>query len=119
MKKLFALIKESLYHKKDGKISSGRLSSYFILFVIILSNIAFISIDISNAFVAIHSKGFFEIPSNHIVLYGMTLAHHLALLGINKTTEASIERAVQNGQKAPTPPPPTPPDEDFKEEDMI
>lgn len=98
--KLFSLMRESVYDKAKGKISSGRLSSYFILAAIVGSASVFVGIDIVNAIMAIVNKGFYEIPANHIVLYGMTLAHHLTLLGINKNSETKIEQAVQEKLKS-------------------
>jgi hypothetical protein len=98
--RIFRLIKESSYDKKGGKISSGRLSSYFVLAVIIGAALTFIGIDVANAIVAITNKGFYEIPTNHIILYGMTLAHHLTLLGINKNSETKIEQAIQDKMKS-------------------
>jgi hypothetical protein len=98
---VFGLIKESVYDKqKGGKVSSGRLSSYFVLAAILSAAFTFIGIDIANAIIAMCNKGFYEIPANHIVLYGMTLAHHLALLGINKNAETKIEKAVQERMKS-------------------
>lgn len=99
-RRLLSLMKESSYHKKDGKVSSGRLSSWFILLVIVGANLTFIGIDIANAVIALYNKGFYEIPTNHIILYGMTLAHHLALLGINRSTEVSIEKSIQDRLKS-------------------
>lgn len=93
-------MKESSYDKKGGKVSSGRLSSYFILAVIVGAALTFISIDIVNAIMAIINRGFYEVPANHIILYGMTLAHHLTLLGINKNSEIKIEQAVQDKMKS-------------------
>ncbi len=98
--KIFGLMKESVYHKKGGKVSSGRLSSFFVLFAIISAAFTFIGIDIANAVIALMNKGFYEIPANHIVLYGMTLAHHLTLLGINKNAETQVEKAVQEKLKS-------------------
>lgn len=121
--KLLSLIKESTYHKVGGKVSSGRLSSYFILFVIVGAALTFIGIDIANAVIAIINKGFYEVPANHIVLYGMTLAHHLTLLGINKNSEIQVEKAVQDKLKSlnhlnPKDMPTTPPGAEANEEDM-
>lgn len=96
--KLLSLMKKSSYDK-TGKVSSGRLSSYFILIVIIAAATTFMGIDIANAIIAIIDKGFYEIPWNHVVIYGMTLAHHLALLGINKNAETQVEKAVQEKLK--------------------
>jgi hypothetical protein len=98
--KILGLMKESSYDRKGGKISSGRLSSYFILACIVGAALTFIGIDIVNAIMAIINKGFYEVPANHIVLYGMTLAHHLTLLGINKNSETKIEQAVQDKLKS-------------------
>lgn len=99
-KKIFELIGQSIYDKKDGKVSSTRMSSYFILGGILTAVLTFIGIDVVNAAVAIMNKGFYEIPANHIILYGMTLAHHLALLGINKNSETKVEQAVQDKIKS-------------------
>ena len=100
IKKVLSMMKESAYDKKGGKVSSGRLSSYFVLAAIIGAAATFIGIDIVNAIMAIVNKGFYEVPANHIVLYGMTLAHHLTLLGINKNSEIKIEQAVQEKIKS-------------------
>lgn len=100
IKKVLGMMKESAYEKKGGKISSGRLSSYFILAVIVAAATTFIGIDIVNAIMAIINKGFYEVPANHLILYGMTLAHHLTLLGINKNSEAKIEQTVHERIKS-------------------
>lgn len=98
---VFGLIKESVYDKqKGGKVSSGRLSSYFVLATILGAAFTFIGMDIANAIIAICNKGFYEVPANHLILYGMTLAHHLTLLGINKNAETKIEKAVQERMKS-------------------
>lgn len=99
-KKVFELVELSVYDKRNGKVSSGRLSSYFILGAILTVAGVFISIDIVNAIMAIINKGSYEVPTNHIILYGMTLTHHLALLGINKNSETKIEQAVQDKMKS-------------------
>lgn len=98
--RVFELVEKSIYDKRDGKVSSGRLSSYFILGAILTAAGVFIGIDIVNAVMAIINKGSYEVPANHIVLYGMTLAHHLTLLGINKNSETKIEQAVQDKMKS-------------------
>lgn len=122
VKKIFDVIGKSIYDKKDGKVSSTRVSSYFILGGILTAVVTFIGIDVANAIIAIMNKGFYEVPSNHIILYGMTLAHHLALLGINKNAEHKVDVAVQDKMKSlnqlnPKDMPTTPPVErDFPEE---
>ncbi|MEK6829558.1 MAG: hypothetical protein AABY15_05560 [Nanoarchaeota archaeon] len=119
IKKVLGMMKESSYDKKGGKISSGRLSSYFILAVIVGAATTFIGIDIVNAIMAIINKGFYEVPANHIVLYGMTLAHHLTLLGINKNSETKIEQAVQDKLKSlKKEEPKKSAEEEIKEEDV-
>jgi len=99
-KRVFELVELSVYDKRDGKVSSGRLSSYFILGAILTAAGVFIGIDIVNAIMAIINKGSYEVPANHIILYGMTLTHHLTLLGINKNSETKIEQAVQEKMKS-------------------
>lgn len=99
LKSISEFIGLSVYDKKGGKVSSTRISSYFILGGILTAVLAFIGIDVMNAIIALKNKGFYEVPANHIVLYGMTLAHHLALLNINKTAERKVNEAIQENIK--------------------
>lgn len=120
LNKVLSLMKKSTLDK-SGKVSSGRVSSYYILAVIIGAALTFIGIDIVNAIIAIANKGHYTVPANHIVLYGMTLAHHLALLGINKNAETQVEKAVQEKLKHlnelnPKDIPTSPPNEESKED---
>ena len=85
IKTLINDIRNSTYDK-NGKVSHTKISSFFILASIIASNISFITIDMWNLFV-ISRINLYEIPLSHIGLYGMTLSHHLFLLGIKKWSE--------------------------------
>jgi len=64
----------------DGKESSTRISAYIILLLIILFSISFLSVFIY----LMVTKG---VTTEMIIVFGMLLTHHLALLGINKHNE--------------------------------
>lgn len=85
---------------KEGQVSSSRMSSYFILGSILTTTLLFIVIEIVNASIIWKTGAAYIIPSEHIVVFGMMLAHHLTLLGINKTSETKIEKAVQDKLKS-------------------
>jgi len=78
---------------KEGKISSTRISSYFILGAIVLISLLFVTIEIVNAIMMWRTGVPYVIPGEHIAIFGMILTHHLALLGINKTAETKVEQA--------------------------
>jgi len=71
----------------DGKESSTRISSYIILLLIILFSVAFLSVFV---YLMITKEG---VTTEMIVVFGMLLAHHLALLGINKHNETKQIKA--------------------------
>lgn len=81
--KIFNLIKSSLYDHL-GKISHTRLSSYFILGSILTSALVFLTIDVINAFISYRNGIIYTVPYEHIAIYGMTLSHHLILLGYKR-----------------------------------
>jgi hypothetical protein len=82
--RFISFIKDSCLSQDKSKISSTRVSSYFILGGILTNMSIFMIIDIVNA--AIHWKvnKAYEIPVSHISIWGMVLAHHLVLLGFKK-----------------------------------
>lgn len=85
---------------KEGKTSSTRISSYFILGSIILISLLFVAIEIVNAIMMWKTGVPYAIPGEHLAIFGMILAHHLTLLGINKTAETKVEQAKQDKMKA-------------------
>ena len=80
MKQLFL---KSIY-SPGGKESTTRLSAYIILFLATLFILSMIVIEIVHA---INTKNH-EISNEGIIVLGMLLTHHLALLGINKYHES-------------------------------
>jgi len=64
----------------DGKESSTRISSYIILLLIILFSITFLVVFI---YLMITKN----VSTEMVIVFGMLLTHHLALLGINKHNE--------------------------------
>lgn len=85
-KKFKSYIEKSL-SDVQGKTSHTKISSYLILFTIIITCLTFISIDLINAIAAWNNEGTYEIPISHVTIFGMILAHHLYLLGIKKKSE--------------------------------
>lgn len=76
-----------------GRVSSGKISSYFILGSILTSSAAFILIDIVNAIVSWRLGNTYTIPIEHIGIFALILSHHLVLLGIkNASDKTKIEK---------------------------
>jgi len=98
LKKLMDSIGRSITGK-EGKTSSTRISSYFILGAIALISVVFVAVIITNAIISWKAGASHVIPGEHIAIFGMILAHHLALLGINKTAETKVEQARQDMMK--------------------
>lgn len=120
IQKILSFMGESVVSKKDGKVSSTRLSAYFFLTSIISFTISFIVIMSTNAVILWKSGVPHVIPSEHIVIFGMILAHHLTLLGINKTAETKVEQAVQDKLKSLNNSKGVPPEEEgMSEEEMM
>lgn len=80
------IIKSS--YNSTGKVSSSRISSYFILGSILTSSLVFIVIEIGNAVFSWMKKEVYVIPTEHIAIFGMILSHHLLLLGIVKNAKS-------------------------------
>ena len=95
--KILAYIGKSI--TKDGKVSSTRVASYFILSGILTSIAIFASVEIVNAIVIWKQGLYYVIPNEHIVIFGMVLAHHLTLLGINKNAETKTHQATEDKLK--------------------
>ena len=98
--RMLAYIGESVYDKKGGKISSTRMASYFILGGILTSMLLLVGIELINAIIMWKQGLGYVIPGEHITIFGMVLAHHLTLLGINKYAERKVDVATQDTLKA-------------------
>jgi hypothetical protein len=79
-----------------GKTSSARISSYFILAQILLTSLVLLVIDIINAFIKWSIGETFSISTEHIIVFGMILTHHLFLLGVKKSTEETPFPSLDN-----------------------
>ena len=86
---LFDKISESL---KDpmGKVSSARISSYFILGEILLCGLVFMGIDVTNAVIMWRKLQVYTVPMEHLGIFSLILTHHLILLGIKKARDAAF-----------------------------
>lgn len=90
--RFFSMLRQSVLDR-TGKTSSSRISSYFVLFSIILSSVSFAVIEVVNASVKWNLGETYEIPVAHITLFGMVLSHHLLLLGIVKNSKSEPSAA--------------------------
>lgn len=88
MKKLRELIRQSLF--KGSKPSSSRIMSYMMMGIIMLTGLTALTIEIVNAIKVWSNGEIYTIPSEHIVILGMWLAHQLTLLGIYKRSEGVV-----------------------------
>ena len=59
----------------------------------------FAGVELTNAIITWKQDLSYVIPSEHIVIFGMILAHHLTLLGINKHAETKNHQATQDKLK--------------------
>ena len=87
LKKFWEYVEKSLIAGISNKVSTTRISSYLILGSILATTIVYLIIDIVNAIIKWSHGQVFIISAESIVFFGMVLAHHLALLGINKNAE--------------------------------
>jgi uncharacterized membrane protein YsdA (DUF1294 family) len=88
-------IKESV-KDKFNQISHTRISSYVILVTITINAFVFMGIDVYNAYKSIE---IYKIPLEHIAILGMYLGHHLALVGMKRSSEtkqSKIEADINN-----------------------
>jgi hypothetical protein len=86
--KFWEYVGQSVWSKAGGgKVSTTRIQSYLILASVLISTTLFLSIDLVNAIIQWKTGKSYTVPTEHITLFGMVLAHHLALLGINKNSE--------------------------------
>ena len=87
LKKFWEYLERSLLSGASNKISTTRISSYLILGSILITTLIYLLIDVVNAIIKWSHGQIFTISAESIVFFGMVLAHHLALLGINKSAE--------------------------------
>lgn len=77
----------------SGRVSSSKISSYFILGSILTSSAVFILIDIINAVISWRLGTTYTIPIEHIGIFTLILSHHLVLLGLkNASDKTKIEK---------------------------
>lgn len=75
---------------EGNKHSSSRLQSYIVLLPILFMSIIFIGFEITSFIVCMYSGADYYISSEIIVIFGMLLSHHLALIFSRKKSQ-SIE----------------------------
>ena len=73
-----------------GKTSSATISSYFILFQIMLMGTVYLLVDVVNAIIVWRKGESYEIPTQSIFVLGLVLSHHLVLLGIKKAGDTAM-----------------------------
>jgi hypothetical protein len=86
-KKFWEYVEKSILAGISNKVSTTRISSYLILGSILMTGLVYLIIDIINAVIKWSNGETFIISTEDLIFFGMILAHHLALLGINKNAE--------------------------------
>lgn len=86
-KKFWEYVEKSILAGISNKVSTTRISSYLILGSILTTGLVYLIIDIVNATIKWSNGETFIISTEDLIFFGMILAHHLALLGINKNAE--------------------------------
>lgn len=86
-KKFWEYVEKSILAGISNKVSTTRISSYLILGSILMTGLVYLIIDIVNAVIKWSNGETFIISTEDLIFFGMILAHHLALLGINKNAE--------------------------------
>lgn len=91
--RLLRVIKESS-RDSAGKMSSARISSFFILGSILTSTVFFICVDIGNAILKWNNGETYTVPLDHIAIFSLILSHHLILLGIKRASDKDLNTLV-------------------------
>jgi len=86
-KKFWEYVEKSILAGISNKVSTTRISSYLILGSILTTGLVYLIIDIVNATIKWSNGEIFIVSTEDLIFFGMILAHHLALLGINKNAE--------------------------------
>jgi len=100
MKQIFTKFFEKIgFSIQEGNLhSSTRLQSYIILTPILLMTLIFIGFEITTFGVCIYSGTIYKISTEIIVIFGMLLSHHLAILFSRKKSQ-SIQDIKGDDQK--------------------
>lgn len=91
-KKVLEKMSMSAYDK-FGKMSHIRVSSYIVLFPIIINSCVFMCIEMLNVIKLWHKDEAYVIPVSHITIFGMILAHHISIL-FYKNVEAKNQTSI-------------------------
>ena len=91
-------LKSTIYDSitRDGKPSSSRIFAYITMGQVILSGLAFVGIEVTNAISQFKAKGTYTPSVQSVTVFGMLLAHQLTLLGIYKSNERKTDTLNAN-----------------------
>lgn len=80
----------------SNKVSSVRLQSYIILFPILLMVLVFLIIEIWSFIHAIKTASEYKMSSEIIIVFGMTLSHHITILFSRSkvTTVSDVKKSI-------------------------
>ena len=95
--KILMKIAESV-DTQGNTISSVRLQSYIILFPILLMVLVFLIIEIWSFIHAIKHGTEYKLSSEIIIVFGMMLSHHLAILFSRSKSQSVAELKGGNGE---------------------
>lgn len=90
MKRLFSTLFQKIGFSilEGNKHSSSRIQSYIVLAPIILMALIFLGFEITAFAFCIYAGKTYIISSEIIIIYGMLLSHHLALVFSRKTSQS-------------------------------
>ena len=94
IKKIMARINQSTIG--DNNVSSVRIQSYIILLPILIMTAIFLIIEIWDFIYTISSKGDYTISTEIIVIFGMLLSHHLAVMFSRKNSQSISDLTGNN-----------------------
>jgi len=98
-------------------VSSVRVQSYLVLLPVILMVLVFLIIEIWSFIHAIRSDGDYKLSSEIIIVFGMMLSHHLAVL-FSRTRSQSIKEITGGSvESLKAPETPVVPEPDTKKPD--
>lgn len=95
--KILMKIAESV-DTQGNTISSVRLQSYIILFPILLMVLVFLIIEIWSFIHAIRHGAEYKLSSEVIIVFGMMLSHHLAILFSRSKSQSVAELKGGSGE---------------------
>lgn len=95
--RIFAVIRKSL-DGNSNEVSTARTQSYLVLVPILMMVFVVLGIEISSFIYALHLAKTYIISNEFIIVFGMVLSHHLAIL-FSRNKSQSIKELKDGGSE--------------------